>query len=57
MIRLKPEEVSELVRCIHRDFLSGELNREYIRNMFRELGLSETEIFGLMELLGVEKEK
>ena len=57
MKKLTKEEGHHLIDCIHRDFLSYVLDRNYTRNMFKELGFSETEIFGLMELLGLELEE
>jgi len=55
--KLTSEEQEKLICCIQRDFLVYVIDREYTRGIFRDLGLSETEIFGLLELLGLELEK
>jgi hypothetical protein len=53
------EEITdyELFGYIRTDFFYDQINRPYIRGLLAELGFSPCEIFGLMELLGIEREK
>lgn len=56
-MRLTGEQKKHVCDCIHRDFLNYTLDRNYTRNLLKELGFKPCEVFGLMELLGLELEQ
>jgi hypothetical protein len=56
-MQLTRSQKHHIIDCIHRDFLNYVLDRNYARNLLSELGFLPTQVFGSLELLGLELEK
>lgn len=56
-MQLSREQKHHVLDCIQRDFMNYTLDRNYTRNLLTELGFSPCQVFGMLELLGLELSK